>query len=32
MRVYGEDFERVLLAHGTNGDAVLERLGTGDAA
>jgi hypothetical protein len=26
MRVYGEDFDRVLRAHGTDGDAVLERL------
>jgi hypothetical protein len=32
MRVYGEDFERVLRAHGTDGDAVLARLGARDAA
>jgi hypothetical protein len=27
MEVYGEDFDRVLLAHGTDRDEVLERLG-----
>jgi hypothetical protein len=30
MRVYGEDFDRVLRAHGTDRDAVLERLGGRD--
>lgn len=29
MRVYGEDFERVLRAHGADADEVLERLGAG---
>lgn len=28
MDVYGADFERVLRAHGTNRDEVIERLGT----
>jgi len=27
MRFYGADFDRVLLAHGTNRDEVIERLG-----
>jgi hypothetical protein len=27
MQVYGEDFERVLVTHGTDRDEVLERLG-----
>jgi hypothetical protein len=27
MEVYGEDFDRVLRAHGTDRDEVLERLG-----
>ncbi len=27
MRVYGEEFDRVLRAHGTDGEEVLERLG-----
>lgn len=27
MRIYGEDFDRVLRAHGTDRDEVLERLG-----
>ena len=27
MKVYGEDFDRVLRAHGTDRDEVLERLG-----
>jgi hypothetical protein len=27
MHVYGADFDRVLQAHGTNSDAVVERLG-----
>lgn len=29
MQVYGEDFERVLRAHGADTDEVLERLGAG---
>jgi hypothetical protein len=29
MRVYGEDFDRVLRAHGTDRDEVLERLAAG---
>jgi hypothetical protein len=29
MRIYGEDFDRVLRAHGTDRDEVLERLATG---
>jgi hypothetical protein len=32
IRVYGEDFERVLRAHGTDRNAVLERLGAREAA
>jgi hypothetical protein len=32
MEVYGEDFDRVLRAHGTDSDAVLEQLGAGPAA
>lgn len=30
MHVYGEDFDRVLRAHGTDRDAVLKRLGVRD--
>jgi hypothetical protein len=30
MRVYGADFDRVLEAHGTNCDELIERLGAGD--
>ena len=29
MHVYGEAFDRVLRAHGTDRDEVLERLGAG---
>jgi hypothetical protein len=29
MRIYGEDFDRVLRAHGTDRDEVLERLAAG---
>jgi hypothetical protein len=29
MRIYGEDFDRVLRAHGTDREEVLERLGAG---
>jgi hypothetical protein len=32
MRVYGADFDRVLQAHGTNCDEVIERLGAREAA
>jgi hypothetical protein len=32
MHVYGEDFDRVLRAHGTDRDEVLERLGPWDSA
>ncbi len=32
MHAYGEDFDRVLRAHGTDRDEVLERLGLGMAA
>jgi hypothetical protein len=32
MHVYGEDFDRVLQAHGTDRDEVLERLGSWDSA
>ena len=32
MRVYGEEFDRVLRVHGTDRDAVLERLGAREAA
>ncbi len=32
MRVYGEEFDRVLRAHGTDRDAVLERVGAREAA
>ncbi|HEY4452087.1 MAG TPA: hypothetical protein VGN13_10905 [Solirubrobacteraceae bacterium] len=31
MNVYGEDFDRVLRAHGTDRDEVLERLGSWDS-
>ncbi len=30
MHVYGADFDRVLEAHGTNRDELIERLGAGD--
>ncbi|MGH2912221.1 MAG: hypothetical protein ACRDJ3_07065 [Solirubrobacteraceae bacterium] len=32
MRVYGADFDRVLEAHGTNCDELIERLGAGAPA
>jgi hypothetical protein len=32
MRIYGEDFDRVLRTHGTDRDEVLERLATGPRA
>jgi hypothetical protein len=32
MHVYGADFDRVLQAHGTNRDEVIERLGTAEDA